>query len=95
LILAGLVDARLGSHRLLSGLEFAPGDLPSTLQIVEERQSDRQTTLLVRGAHAIVDPRWKVDEPTVEDLILAYMRRATESVAQPPVGPSPSLEVAK
>jgi hypothetical protein len=42
-------------------------------EIVRERHSGRQLTLLVRAAAPIVDPSWSVDEIGLEELLLAYM----------------------
>jgi ABC-2 type transport system ATP-binding protein len=72
--LAGDVEDLLAEHRLLIGprsLEVPPD------AVVERRDTERQSTVLVRG---LVDPPdVEVLEPTLEELTLGYLRagRAT------------------
>jgi ABC-2 type transport system ATP-binding protein len=42
-------------------------------EIVRERHSGRQMTLLARLSAPVVDPTWSVDEIGLEELLLAYM----------------------
>jgi ABC-2 type transport system ATP-binding protein len=53
--------------------------------VIEASHTDRQTTLLVRTSGPILDPAWTVESIGLEDLVLAYMRRAGEAgrAAQP------------
>jgi ABC-2 type transport system ATP-binding protein len=67
--LAGDVEDLLAEHRLLVGprtLEVPPG------AVVERRDTERQSTLLVRG---LADPPGvEAHEPTLEELTLGYFR---------------------
>jgi ABC-2 type transport system ATP-binding protein len=47
--------------------------------VVEARHTDRQSTILVRTEHPVLDPTWTVEEVGLEDLVLAYMGGATRS----------------
>ena len=85
--LEGTVEELLASHRLLTGARRPLGRIRGVEQIVRERYSGRQATLLVRVNGPIVDPTWLVDEIGLEDLLLAYM--APEEL-QPPQPPEPS-----
>ncbi|MCW2976212.1 MAG: transporter ATP-binding protein [Actinomycetia bacterium] len=85
--LEGTVEELLASHRLLTGARRPLGRIRGVEQIVRERYSGRQATLLVRVNGPIVDPTWSVDEIGLEDLLLAYM--APEEL-QPPQPPEPS-----
>jgi ABC-2 type transport system ATP-binding protein len=85
--LEGTVEELLASHRLLTGARRPLGRIRGVEQIVRERYSGRQATLLVRTNGPIVDPTWSVDEIGLEDLLLAYM--APEEL-QPPQPPEPS-----
>jgi ABC-2 type transport system ATP-binding protein len=74
--LAGDVEELLGCHYRLSGPRRDPTTLPSDQQIIEASHTDRQSTLLVRSNGPIYDPAWTVEPIGLEDLVLAYMRRA-------------------
>jgi ABC-2 type transport system ATP-binding protein len=72
--LAGDVENLLADHRLISGVHRpGPVDLaPHT--IVEHSSTGRQTTLLIRTHGSFDQPGWAVDTPTLEELVLAYLR---------------------
>jgi len=71
--LEGNVDELLGTHRILTGPRRPLGTIRGVREIVRERHSGRQLTLLVTTDGAIVDPSWTVDQVGLEDLLLAYM----------------------
>jgi ABC-2 type transport system ATP-binding protein len=71
--LEGSVEELLSSHRLLTGAARPLGRIPGVKEIVRERHSGRQMTLLARLDGRVVDPSWSVDEIGLEDLLLAYM----------------------
>jgi ABC-2 type transport system ATP-binding protein len=81
------VDALLSTHRLLTGARRPLGRIRGVEEIVRERSSGRQLTLLVRTDGLPIDPSWSVDEIGLEDLLLAYM--APEQL-QTPTPPEPS-----
>jgi len=74
--LAGEVSELLAEHRRLSGPRRDPGRLPASQEIIEETHTDKQSLLLIRTSEPILDPAWAVTPVSVEDLVLAYMRRA-------------------
>jgi ABC-2 type transport system ATP-binding protein len=71
--LEGNVEELLATHRLLTGARRPLGRIAGVQDIVRERHSGRQMTLLVRLNGRVVDPSWAVDEIGLEDLLLAYM----------------------
>ncbi len=71
--LEGNVDKLLASHRLLTGARRPLGTIRGVDEIVRERHSGRQLTLLVRTDGGIADPSWSMDEIGLEELLLAYM----------------------
>jgi ABC-2 type transport system ATP-binding protein len=71
--LEGNVETLLESHCLLTGAKRPLGKIRNVTQIVRERHSGRQSTLLVRNDGPIVDPTWAVDHVGLEELLLAYM----------------------
>jgi len=73
---AGEVSDLLASHHRLSGPRRAPGSLPAGQEVITESHTDKQTSLLVRSDGPVLDPAWAVKPVSLEDLVLAYMRRA-------------------
>ena len=71
--LEGNVESLLESHRLLTGPRRPLGSIRGVREIVRERHSGRQLTLLVVTDGPIVDPSWTVDAVSLEELLLAYM----------------------
>ncbi|HET8529297.1 MAG TPA: ABC transporter ATP-binding protein [Gaiellaceae bacterium] len=85
--LDGPVEQLLATHRLLTGARRPLGRIRGVDEIVRERSSGRQLTLLVRTNGLPIDASWSVDEIGLEDLLLAYM--APEQLQAPPP-PEPS-----
>jgi ABC-2 type transport system ATP-binding protein len=81
--IAGEVDELLATHHRLIGARRAPERQPSGQQIIEASHTDRQSTLLVHNDHPINDPSWTSEEVGLEDLVLAYMRRASAGESDP------------
>jgi ABC-2 type transport system ATP-binding protein len=76
---AGDVEDLLGSHHRLTGPRRDPARLPADQEIIEASHTDRQSTLLVRSDGPILDRAWTVEQIGLEDLVLAYMRRAGDA----------------
>ncbi|HKE65732.1 MAG TPA: ABC transporter ATP-binding protein [Micromonosporaceae bacterium] len=76
---AGEVENLLATHYRLIGPRRDPADLPPGIDVIEASYTDRQSTLIVRSAAPIHDPSFAVELITMEDLVLAYMARATTS----------------
>jgi ABC-2 type transport system ATP-binding protein len=74
----GEIDHLLASHHRLIGPRTDPVGLPPSQEVIEERHTDRQSTLLVHSAEPILDPSWTVEDIDLEDLVLATW-------AEPPV----------
>jgi ABC-2 type transport system ATP-binding protein len=89
--LHGDVEELLANHMRLTGARRDPAHLPGGQNLVEARHTDRQSTLLVRTEGPIADPAWTVDEVDLEDLVLAYMGRATRDAQ----GAGPFSEVGR
>ncbi len=77
--LAGEVEELLATHRRLIGPRRDVIRLPEGHQVIEASHTDRQSTLLVRTPEPSHDPAWAVEEVSVEDMVLAYMREPTGS----------------
>ncbi|MER6186446.1 ABC transporter ATP-binding protein [Streptomyces sp. NPDC001652] len=73
--LAGDVDELMSVHTRVTGVREGDG-LPAALghhTLVESRISGRQFTALVRPEGPVSGP-WETDVPTMEELLLAYLR---------------------
>lgn len=79
--IAGEVDELLATHRRLSGLRRDGARLPAGQEAIEQSHTERQSTLLVRTEEPVIDPAWSVEAVSLEDIVLAYMRRPTPDVA--------------
>jgi ABC-2 type transport system ATP-binding protein len=82
--LEGNVEALIDSHRILMGPRRPLGTIRGVHEIVRERHSGRQLTLLVTTNGPIVDPSWTVDKVGLEELLLAYMAPERLPTPQPP-----------
>ena len=71
--LEGDVEELLESHRLLTGPRRPLGSIRGVREVVRERHSGRQLTLLAITDGPIVDPSWTVHPVSLEELLLAYM----------------------
>ncbi|WP_367140024.1 MULTISPECIES: ABC transporter ATP-binding protein [Streptomyces] len=80
--LAGETDELLAAHRLVTGVHLTEG-VPAQIArhtVVESRTTGRQLTALIRP-HGPVEGDWKTVEPSLEEVLLGYMR----SPAAPPL----------
>ena len=82
--LEGNVEELLDSHRILMGPRRPLGTIRGVKEILRERHSGRQLTLLVTTSGPIVDPSWTVDNVGLEELLLAYMAPERLPTPQPP-----------
>jgi ABC-2 type transport system ATP-binding protein len=69
------VDELLATHHRLIGPRRDPATLPAGQTVIEACHTDRQSTLLVRTTEPIHDPDWTVEQVSMEDVVLAYMRQ--------------------
>jgi ABC-2 type transport system ATP-binding protein len=81
--LAGDIDELLATHYRLTGPRRDREALPSDQQVIGESHTDRQSTLVVRSEHRVLDPSWSVEQLDLEDLVLAYMSRAVRGDRRP------------
>jgi ABC-2 type transport system ATP-binding protein len=75
----GDVDDLLACHHRLTGPRRDMARMPADQDVIEASHTDRQTTLLVRSDGPILDPAWTVEDVGLEDVVLAYMRRAGDT----------------
>jgi ABC-2 type transport system ATP-binding protein len=84
--LHGNVEELLAQHRLVTGARrpFGERQIHGVEEVVRERVSGRQLTLLARVDGPVVDPAWSVEPIGLEDLLLAYMEPKEELQPQLP-----------
>ena len=80
---AGDVDELLSAHHRLTGPRQDPVRLPSGTTILEESHAERQSSVVIRSEQSILDPSWTATPLTLDDLVLAYMRRARDRAEAP------------
>jgi ABC-2 type transport system ATP-binding protein len=84
---SGDIEDLLAGHRLLTGpAELADG-VAARLTVVDDDRTDRQATLLVRtgDGRPPLDPRWTDRGVSLEELVLAYLRRPDSAALPAPV----------
>ncbi|HZT17682.1 MAG TPA: ABC transporter ATP-binding protein [Gaiellaceae bacterium] len=82
--LEGNVEELLDTHRILVGPRRPLGTIRGVREIVRERHSGRQLTLLAVTDGPIVDASWTVEPIGLEELLLAYMAPDRLPTPQPP-----------
>ena len=81
--IAGDIEELLATHFRLTGARREANALPSDQEVIVESHTDRQSTLVVRTAHPVLDTSWSVEQLDLEDLVLAYMNRANQRSRHP------------
>ena len=76
--LSGDVEEILATHHLLTGPQRDPSTMPANQTVLESSQVGKQSTLLIRTTEPIIDPSWTVTAVTLDDIVLAYMKRARD-----------------
>jgi ABC-2 type transport system ATP-binding protein len=82
--LAGSIDDVVGRHRVLTGPRRDPRSVARVHHVLRESHAARQTTLLVRANGHVYDSSWTVDEPSLEEIVLAYL--GSETAGRPEDG---------
>jgi ABC-2 type transport system ATP-binding protein len=78
-VLAGATESLLAEHHLVSGPRDHIDGMLRRRNVIEQRATDRQLTAMVRGNGAVPDPRIEVRGVSLEELVLAYLRRPREA----------------
>ena len=73
-VLSNDTEYVLESHRILSAVH--DGDLlpPPGVTVINSQSSARGQSLLVRVELPIDETRWRVEQPSLEEIVLAYLR---------------------
>jgi ABC-2 type transport system ATP-binding protein len=73
--LADELDNVLASHRMLIGPARIASSEPHGATVVSSVTTGRQTTMIVRTGQPVTNPGWDVIEPSLEEIVLAYLRQ--------------------
>ncbi|TCM41716.1 ABC transporter ATP-binding protein [Kribbella sp. VKM Ac-2568] len=76
---SGDIETLLATHYRLVGPRRDEKSLPHNQHVISVSHTDRQSTLLIRTDEPILDPAWTVTQLTLEDLVLAYMGRSSQT----------------
>lgn len=79
IVLANDIDFVLESHRFLSSKRGENVELPPGVIPLDEQQSTRETTILARIELPFFDSRWDIEQPTLEEIVMAYLRQGAPS----------------
>jgi ABC-2 type transport system ATP-binding protein len=71
--LAGDIDEIVRSHKRLIGPRTLTAAVARIHDVIEERHTERQTTMLVRINGHLFDQSWEMHDVTLEEIVLAYM----------------------
>ena len=75
----------LRSHRLLLSADpSAASSLPPSVTVIAVRTTGRQTDVLVRTEEPVTEGSWEVREPTLEEVVLAYLSLDSKAGLPPP-----------
>lgn len=79
--LAAPIDDVIATHRLLTGPRAEAAAVARLHDVVSERHTERQTSLLVRANGHVYDATWELHEVDLEEIVLAYLARDRGLVA--------------
>jgi ABC-2 type transport system ATP-binding protein len=71
--LVGPIDEIVATHRLLVGARTDPATVSRVHDVIRERHTERQTSLLVHSNGHVYDSRWQLHEVDFEEIVLAYL----------------------
>lgn len=71
--LAGDIDTIREGHRVIIGPRIDPAVASTDLTVISAQHSERESALLVRRDHPVAPTGWRVQEPSLEELVLAYL----------------------
>jgi ABC-2 type transport system ATP-binding protein len=79
--LAGEIEELVATHKRLIGPRQDPAAVASRHQVIEQRHTDQQTMLLIGANGQVFDPSWKVQDVSLEDIVLAYLGQSHDGGA--------------
>ena len=83
------LDHLLASHRLLVGDRENSPDRLDGVHVVAHAASARQGQWLVQISDPVEDPSWEIVDPTLQEIVLAYLQEGTGQTAWVPDAAEP------
>jgi ABC-2 type transport system ATP-binding protein len=81
---AGGIDELLEAHRVLVGPRLDPSIVAEDPTVVKAEHTERESALLVRTDGRMPPPSWRVEQPGLEDLVLAYLENPSAGTIPKP-----------
>jgi ABC-2 type transport system ATP-binding protein len=78
-VLADDIEFVLESHRFVAARRDNAAVLPDGAIAIDERSSARQMAALVRVEVPVDETQWKIEQPTLEEIVMAYLRAGVRS----------------
>jgi ABC-2 type transport system ATP-binding protein len=82
--LSGPTEELIAGHRALTGPAERVDAIAAQHTVVQRETSGRLSRLLIRTDAPVHDPAWTVRDVTLEELVLAYMRRPEATISSRP-----------
>lgn len=87
--LADDLDVIVDSHHVLTPTSASAARLPEGVTVIETKVSRRESSYLVRTGLSLGESQWNVESPSIEEIVLAYLR--SSATRQPPSSSSHEL----
>ena len=81
IVLADDLEFVVESHRFLGAPSPNERELPDGVTVIDTRTSSRDVTYLVRMSLPLSDETWEITEPTLDEIIMAYLRLTRDSTS--------------
>ena len=78
------IDELLEGHRVLVGPRLDPGTVAKDPTVVKAEHTERESALLVRTDGRIPPSSWRVEQPCLEDVVLAYLENPSAGTVPKP-----------
>jgi ABC-2 type transport system ATP-binding protein len=78
--LADDLEYIMASHRILSAPTEENPQIPPGVRPISQRESQRQFEVLARVEEPVRDTSWRISEPTLEEVVLGYLK---EGLSEP------------
>ena len=78
-VLSDDIEYIVESHRFISALHEEDLVPPPGVTVIDEQRSARGSSLLVRVELPITETRWRVERPTLDEVVMAYLREGSLS----------------
>jgi ABC-2 type transport system ATP-binding protein len=85
-VLCDDIDYIMESHRMLTAFASDGLELPSGATAIDTHSSGRSVSHLTRLEMPVTDERWSITEPTLQEIVMAYLRKGMDRTLEPDEG---------